>query len=731
MAERLTAVGGDMRGRVRWWAVFTAVLVAASFAVISAGSAGGNFLTDVLARVLASATGAALILFTIDRFQSSERGMTLRVTVLLVGVIGGLALWYGYLREPKVRSTIIGVLVAIGVSAGLFVGANKWIDMVRKSLPVFGALTGFVIALASMVLLVGNRLVGWQLGGTNLSWLLVLIVTGVAAATGYVLGRTSAPRARVLIGAVGGLLAGLLVGIYFRPGGFPAMFALHLTVWPLALAAAGAGLASVRNRPRLAGAVTGAIFGWFIGAWLMSRVGAGTIAEAVLGAAVMGGLIGLRYGLKPLAGTQERLAVERRARAVIFLAPALTFIIAALVVPSIITTILSFRNRDASEVVGFANYLAIFRDPNAVNVSGWTEIFTSGFFWGAVILAAIGIVAGVVSGRRVGRGFDAHGGSIGPLAAAIFLLAFSLFTNLRGTIFNNLWWVFTVTILAAGLGLAVAVLADRAKNENVAKSIIFMPMAISFVGASLIWRFVYIARPPQKEQTGLANAVWVGLGSVSADPLGKTITLLALAAILVGLGFLALRARRVGASGLLAGTVVLGLPVLYLMYRFASGTIGGVSMGPNGEPIANPWQFITTPPINNFWLMVVLIWIQTGFTMVIFSAAIKAVPSELIEASRVDGATESQTFWRVTVPQIAPTIGVVVTTLIVLVMKVFDIVKVMTNGNFDTQVIANLMWTRGFSEFNRGLGSALAVVLFLSVLPVMIINIRRMQKEAR
>jgi alpha-glucoside transport system permease protein len=128
--------------------------------------------------------------------------------------------------------------------------------------------------------------------------------------------------------------------------------------------------------------------------------------------------------------------------------------------------------------------------------------------------------------------------------------------------------------------------------------------------------------------------------------------------------------------------------------------------------------------------MVVLIWIQVGFSMVIFSAAIKAVPAELIEASKVDGATEAQTFWRVIVPQIANTIGVVVTTLVVLVMKVFDIVKVMTNGNFDTQVLANEMWQRAFTELRIGLGSALAVLLFVSVLPIMYINIRRMQKAA-
>ena len=129
------------------------------------------------------------------------------------------------------------------------------------------------------------------------------------------------------------------------------------------------------------------------------------------------------------------------------------------------------------------------------------------------------------------------------------------------------------------------------------------------------------------------------------------------------------------------------------------------------------------------WLMVILIWIQVGFAMVILSSAIKAVPTELTEAAKMDGASENQTFWRVVVPQIAPTIGVVVTTLVVVVMKVFDIVKVTTSGNFGTEVIANQMFTSAFGNSDSGLGSALAVILFISVIPIIVINIRRMQRN--
>jgi alpha-glucoside transport system permease protein len=128
--------------------------------------------------------------------------------------------------------------------------------------------------------------------------------------------------------------------------------------------------------------------------------------------------------------------------------------------------------------------------------------------------------------------------------------------------------------------------------------------------------------------------------------------------------------------------------------------------------------------------MIVFIWIQVGFSMVILSAAIKAVPTELIEAAKIDGATDAQVFWRVTLPQIATTIGVVVTTLIVGVMKVYDIVKVMTNGQFGSQVLANNMFQEAFSFNDIGKGAALAILIFVSVLPIMVSNIRRMQREA-
>jgi alpha-glucoside transport system permease protein len=198
--------------------------------------------------------------------------------------------------------------------------------------------------------------------------------------------------------------------------------------------------------------------------------------------------------------------------------------------------------------------------------------------------------------------------------------------------------------------------------------------------------------------------------------------------ILLGVLYIAYSGARAHTSSVTAGAIVAALPIVWLIYRFLGPGLGGY-VEVQGQIVADPILFLTQSPFNNWWMMLVLIWIQTGFAMVILSAAIKGVPADLLEAASIDGATESQVFWRITVPQISPTIGVVVTTLIVTVLKVFDIPKVMTNGNFDTQVLANEMWQRAFTELNFGLGSALAVIIFLGVLPIMWLNIRRMQQQ--
>jgi alpha-glucoside transport system permease protein len=289
--------------------------------------------------------------------------------------------------------------------------------------------------------------------------------------------------------------------------------------------------------------------------------------------------------------------------------------------------------------------------------------------------------------------------------------------------------VFTVTATSACLGLAIAVLADRGRFERVAKSIIFMPMAISFVGASIIWRAVYTARDVRKDQTGVLNALWVGLGRLSTGSgLPTIIVSVLLVALLLAIAAFLINNLRQGRLEGVAPALTVGALLGWFTYRFIGPGVGGFEVRDDGSQVADTVFFVQESPFNSFWLMVILIWIQTGFAMVILSAAIKAVPTEFLEAARVDGATESQIFWRITLPQILPTLGVVVTTTIVVVMKVFDIVKVITNGQFETQVLANQMFSEAFSFRDRGVGSALAIVLFLSVLPVMFYNIRQMQK---
>ncbi len=352
------------------------------------------------------------------------------------------------------------------------------------------------------------------------------------------------------------------------------------------------------------------------------------------------------------------------------------------------------------------------------------------------VLVATGAAALVASFMR--RGTRSAGARIDMAGApgvvtlvGVFILSLAVFSTVRGTLFNNLWWVVTVTTLSAGFGLAVAVLADRASYENVAKSFIFMPLAISFVGAGIIWRFMYIARDERKDQTGVMNFIWVELGKISTGGTGRVAAIVVLLAILGGLAWLFQIGWATGAKNTAGSAAVVAVPFLWALYRFTvGGGMGGTgTVTDNGIIQDTTIQFLPdNQPFNNLWLMLVLIWIQTGFAMVIFSAAIKAVDTSLIEAAKIDGANDSQVFWKITVPQIVPTIGVVVTTLIVVVMKVFDIVKVMTNGNFDTQVVANEMWQRAFTELNFGLGSALAIVLFLAVVPVMTYNIRTMQK---
>ena len=288
--------------------------------------------------------------------------------------------------------------------------------------------------------------------------------------------------------------------------------------------------------------------------------------------------------------TSER--VQRIAKYLLFLFPALLFLFIGLIAPAIRTLYLSFRDARGESFVGWENYHWAFTQPEILEVLKNTGIWM--------------VVA--------------------PFSSTIF-------------------------------GLTIAVLTDRMRRPGVVKSLIFMPMAISFVGAGIIWKFVYQFQPNDRvAEIGLLSQVAEWLGFV-------------------------------------------------------------------------PTNWILTTPLNTFLLIIVFVWIQTGFAMVVLSAAIKAIPDEILEASMLDGASGWKRFARVTVPMIRGTIIVVLSTITIGALKVFDIIRTMTGGNFKTSVIANEMYNQSFRALNYGTGSALAVILFLGVLPLVVYNLTHLRRE--
>lgn len=780
-------------GALAWWAfgaiesvdrakraIFAVVgLILASIVVGSSGAVEGDLLGSFTDQVWTNFFAIGLISMAVTFLGLSRPGETRAVAVFigLAVILNSAFMFQGGTRD-RLMAMLFSAGAAILASTVLFVGANKWFDLARARWPVFGMVTGGVVGAVLSVLAWANRLVKWQIGSGEAAtdatiWLIPLAVV-LGAVYGGAIASNQNPRTRLFIGVGGGAVLGLIAAAFVSVDFYPAIRAVPLIVWPIGLAGLGAALSSVESK-RLRGivfglvvvaavrafqgdahvpfegylglGVLGALFaqlssdtlwrgatfggavGWLTATLVVPDLGSGAIAETIMALAVFGSLAGWRLALNREATKARTEDLTLSARTVIFLFPSLAFIGATLVIPTIRTMYLSFLDSRAELYVGWKNYAAIFADKGIVNTSEWREIFSSPWFFAALGAVLIGILAGIIAGRDRGQKFAGGGTATGGMAAGVFLFAFAVFSNLRGTIFNNLWWLFTVTIVATAAGLAIAVLADRAKGESFAKSLIFMPMAVSFVGAGIIWRFMYVARDYRKEQTGVLNSLWVWIGDISQSQTPRLVALIVLAVAIVAMLSGAWILWRGGKGSSAVGLGVVALPLFVPLWGFATRSIGGFVVRDDGSVIAGPIQFLSTGPYNNVALMIVLIWIQTGFTMVILSAAIKAVPAELIEASKVDGATESQTFWRITIPQIVPTIGVVVTTLIVLVMKVFDIVKVMTNGNFDTQVLANEMFQRAIVEFNLGLGSALAVLLFISVVPVMYINIRRTSAE--
>jgi len=229
----------------------------------------------------------------------------------------------------------------------------------------------------------------------------------------------------------------------------------------------------------------------------------------------------------------------------------------------------------------------------------------------------------------------------------------NMFTAFRN---NVLLWIPFGALFTVVFGLLVAVLADRSKFDRLAKAFIFMPMAISMVGAGVIWNMMYAVQP----DIGLLNAIYTGL-------------------------------------------------------------TGNAPIAWKASAELAPW--------NNLFLIVVMIWLQTGFAMTLFSAAIKGIPGDMLEAARVDGATEVQIFFKIMLPAISGTIITVATTVIIFTLKIFDVVMVMTGGQFGTQVIATQFYREYFTNQNAGFGSAIAIVLLISVVPVMIYNLKQFNER--
>ncbi len=309
------------------------------------------------------------------------------------------------------------------------------------------------------------------------------------------------------------------------------------------------------------------------------------------------------------------------------------------------------------------------------------------------MLLAIGIFVGVVAvvlfivGRFSGRGAD-RAVAIAFIGPALIMVSIGLiypgvrtifqsFRNADGsawigidnykTIFtssdditvlrNTAIWVLVAPFVATAIGLIYATLVDKTKGEALAKAFIFLPLAISFVGASIIWKFVYDSSSgDSKTQVGLLNQIMVWLG-------------------------------------------------------------------------LNPQQWLLNSPLNTLLLIVVMIWIQAGFAMTILSAAIKAIPDEIIEAAQLDGVGGIKLFRTITVPSIRPALVVVLTTIAIATLKVFDIVRTMTGGNFNTSVVANEFYTQSFRASNQGLGAALAALLFILVIPIVVYNVRQLRES--
>ena len=298
-------------------------------------------------------------------------------------------------------------------------------------------------------------------------------------------------------------------------------------------------------------------------------------------------------------------------------------------------------------------FLLIFLLAERTSVKTQEVLRYAVFLGPALLLLAIGLL--YLAGRTIYLSFMNKQGQE-FVGLDNYIWAFTT-PEIQIVIRNTFIWVLVVPIFATIFGLAMAYLTDRMKFASVVKSLVFLPMAISMVGASIIWRFVYTYRPDE-------DAAEIGLLSAIVEAFG-------------------------------------------------------------GEPL----NWLLTAPLNTFLLLTVMVWIQTGFSMVVLSAAMKAIPDEIQEAAMLDGAGQFKRFLQVTVPMIRASIVVVITTTLIGTLKVFDIVRTMTGGNFSTSVVANEMYTQAFRQLNYGTGSTLAVLLLIAIIPLIWYNIRQLRLE--
>jgi alpha-glucoside transport system permease protein len=301
------------------------------------------------------------------------------------------------------------------------------------------------------------------------------------------------------------------------------------------------------------------------------------------------------YWLLDFAVRQLPDRIQTKIRFLAFLLPAAVLVILVLLVPLVQTVVFSFMNDSSKKWVGLENY---------------TELFGSSEFLSLLL--------------------------------------------------NNFLWVAFVPAVTVGVGLLFATLTNQVgpSREKIFKSLIFLPMSISFVSAATIWAFIYVFVPPGRPEIGLLNTIVIALGGH-----------------------------------------------------------------------AQPWMTIDTGRLNSFLLMIIVVWLQAGFSMVLLSAAIKAVPEETIEAARIDGASVTQVFWKVVVPQIRGTIMSVFITTLILVMKIFDIVLAMTGGNFNTSVLGMEFYKQFFLNANSGAASAVVTILVILIIPLMWLQIRTVKHQ--